>query len=162
MLDVHGEDPIRCWASSDAICAALQIINHLQDCGKDYRAIDRVYLPADTLARHGAKVEDLGADRATPGLRAAIAEVAARAEALLDEGRALPDLVDDTRLALELNAIHGLAVTLARGLQRLDPLSEKVHFSKIGFAATMLGSAGSMMVRRAFRRPFAAARGGAL
>ena len=33
VLDVHGEDPARVWAASDAICAALQIINHLQDCG---------------------------------------------------------------------------------------------------------------------------------
>ena len=162
VLDVHGEDPIRCWAASDAICAALQIINHLQDCGKDYRMIDRVYLPADSLAKHGATVEDLGADSATPGLRAAIAEVAVQAEALLEEGRALPELVYDTRLALELSAIHGLAVTLARGLQRRDPLSEKVHFSKIGFAATALASAGGVLVRRAFRLPDVATRTGVL
>jgi hypothetical protein len=36
VLDVHGEDRAT-WAMNDALCAALQIINHLQDCGKDYR-----------------------------------------------------------------------------------------------------------------------------
>ena len=64
VLDVHGEKPQTTWPASDAICAALQVINHLQDCADDYRNLDRVYLPLDTLARHGARVEDLGAAQA--------------------------------------------------------------------------------------------------
>ncbi len=36
MLDVHGESTST-WAASDALCAGLQINNHLQDCGKDYQ-----------------------------------------------------------------------------------------------------------------------------
>ena len=50
VLDVHGEDAAATWPANDALCAALQVINHLQDCGKDYRDLDRVYLPQDTLA----------------------------------------------------------------------------------------------------------------
>ena len=73
VLDVHGEDPQATWPASDALCAALQIINHLQDCGKDYRSLDRVYLPLDSLAAHGAGVEALGAERASPALRACLA-----------------------------------------------------------------------------------------
>ncbi|MFT2520468.1 squalene/phytoene synthase family protein, partial [Escherichia coli] len=42
VLDVHGESR-DLWPANDALCAALQVINHLQDCGKDYRTIDRVY-----------------------------------------------------------------------------------------------------------------------
>ncbi len=60
VLDVHGEDPGRTWPTSDAICTALQVINHLQDCGKDFRNVDRVYLPRETLEKHGARIEDLG------------------------------------------------------------------------------------------------------
>ena len=60
VLDVHGESPQTTWPASDAICAALQVINHLQDCANDYRNLDRVYLPLDALSRHGARVEDLG------------------------------------------------------------------------------------------------------
>jgi len=44
VLDVHGEARDT-WPSSDALCAALQIINHIQDCAKDYSALDRVYIP---------------------------------------------------------------------------------------------------------------------
>ena len=59
MLDVHGEDRST-WVASDALCAALQINNHLQDCGKDYHDLDRVYIPLDALAAAGASVEALG------------------------------------------------------------------------------------------------------
>src|SRR3979411_2365693 len=53
MLDVHGESTST-WAANDALCAALQINNHLQDCGKDYKNLNRVYLPLDVL-RGGAE-----------------------------------------------------------------------------------------------------------
>src|SRR5262249_58333906 len=41
VLDVHGESRST-WPANDALCAALQIINHVQDCGKDYASLDRV------------------------------------------------------------------------------------------------------------------------
>jgi squalene synthase HpnC len=150
VLDVHGEAPERVWAASDAICAALQVNNHLQDCGADYRSLDRVYLPLDVLAKHGARVEDLGADRASPALRAAIADLAVRTATLLREGSALPDLIADTRLSLEIAAIYRLAGSIAAGLQRRDPLSEKVHIGKAGFAILALSAAAGAL----FRRPF--------
>ena len=65
VLDVHGESRAL-WPANDALCAALQIINHLQDCGKDYRDLDRVYIPLDALAEAGATVEALGADARRP------------------------------------------------------------------------------------------------
>ena len=152
VLDVHGENPNLTWPRSDAICAALQIINHLQDCGKDFRDLDRVYLPLDRLAAHGAVVDDLGAERASAGLRAAIAELAGRTAGLLHEGAALPYLVVDTRLALEIAAIHGLALALADRLRRHDPLSGRVHPTKLGFATTALAAAAGCLLRRPFRR----------
>src|SRR5262249_55973540 len=57
VLDVHGEDR-GLWPANDALCTALQIINHLQDCGKDYRALNRVYIPLDAMARCGMAVEE--------------------------------------------------------------------------------------------------------
>src|SRR3569623_1270935 len=41
MIGVHGESTST-WAASDALCAALQINTHLQDCGKDFRELNRV------------------------------------------------------------------------------------------------------------------------
>src|ERR1041385_1300504 len=60
VLDVHGENRAT-WEANDALCAALQIINHVQDCAADYRNLDRVYLPLDLLSKHGAGVEHLKA-----------------------------------------------------------------------------------------------------
>ncbi len=65
MLDVHGESTST-WAASDALCAGLQINNHLQDCAKDYRDLNRVYLPRDALAAAGATVEMLGEAKSQP------------------------------------------------------------------------------------------------
>ncbi|MGH7059660.1 MAG: squalene/phytoene synthase family protein, partial [Stellaceae bacterium] len=39
LLDLHGEDAAA-WAPSDALCAALQVLNHVQDCASDYRLLD--------------------------------------------------------------------------------------------------------------------------
>src|SRR5438445_736787 len=52
LLDLHGESRDT-WPVSDALCAALQVLNHLQDCADDYRNLDRVYLPLADLDAAG-------------------------------------------------------------------------------------------------------------
>jgi hydroxysqualene synthase len=147
VLDVHEEDPSM-WPASDALCSALQIINHLQDCGEDYRRLNRVYLPLDTLAAHGGSVEMLDAPKAPPALRGALAELARRTSELVNRGAPLIPQIRDVRLGAEIAAIHALARRLARDLESRDPLSERVHLGKAGFAwvgglgaARFLGSA---------------------
>jgi squalene synthase HpnC len=133
VLDVHEEDP-SIWPASDALCSALQVINHLQDCAQDYRRLNRVYLPLDTLANHGASVEMLDAPNAPPGLGVALAELARRTSELVDRGAALIPRIRDVRLGAEIAAIHALARRLASDLEKRDPLSERVHLGKVGFA----------------------------
>ena len=146
VLDVHGESRAT-WAANDALCAALQVINHLQDCGKDYRKLDRVYIPLDLLARAGARVEDLGGERATPGLKVAIAECARLTQGLLQQSARFARDIRDTRLAMEVAAIQALAERLTTRLRTADPLSEKVHHSK----AQMAWIAGRAALARALR-----------
>jgi phytoene/squalene synthetase len=129
VLDVHGEDR-RTWPASDSLCAALQVINHLQDCAKDFRSIDRVYLPSETLARHGARVEELGAAKASPALLATIRELNHGCAELLRQSSVFPVLIADTRLALEVSVIQSLAESLVGKLRSRDPLSERVHATK--------------------------------
>ena len=143
VLDVHHEDRAT-WAASDALCAALQVINHLQDCGKDYRAIDRVYIPLDMLAAAGASVEDLARDAATPALRSVIVAMAERTMALLDRSSLFSSQIRDTRLAVEVAVIQRLAESLTRRLLTHDPLSERVHHGKVQAA----GIAALAAVRR--------------
>jgi squalene synthase HpnC len=133
VLDVHGESRAT-WGANDALCAALQIINHLQDCGKDYRALDRVYIPRDAFAASGAAVEALGAERASPALLGAVRALARRTGALLRESRPFSASIEDTRLALEVAVIQTFAERLIRLLATRDPLSERVHLGKAGVA----------------------------
>ncbi len=133
VLDVHGESRAT-WVANDALCAALQIINHLQDCGKDYRALDRVYIPRDAFAGSGATVESLGAERATPALLDAIRTLARRTGDLLRESRPFSASIEDTRLALEVAVIQTYAERLVGLLGTRDPLSERVHLGKAGVA----------------------------
>jgi squalene synthase HpnC len=139
VLDVHGESRAT-WPASDAICAALQIINHIQDCRNDFRNLDRVYVPLDDMALAGTNVEALDAPRATPELLACLHKLAARTAGLLRDGHPLPDQIRDFRLSLEISVIHRLAWSLVHTLMARDPLHDKVHLRSLGFAGVgMLG-----------------------
>ncbi len=126
VCDVHGESR-SVWPANDALCAALQIINHLQDCKADYLNLNRVYVPLDALAASGATVEALGAPRASPALLACLHALAARTERLLSDSDVFPLLINDLRLGLEVSVINTLAHRLTRMLMTRDPLIDPVH-----------------------------------
>lgn len=73
---------------SDAICTALQIIEHLQDVSEDLRR-DRVYLPAEDMKRFGVTEADLAAPKGGASVCALVAYEAERARDLLNEGTPL-------------------------------------------------------------------------
>jgi squalene synthase HpnC len=129
VLDVHGESRAL-WPANDALCSALQIVNHLQDCAKDYRLLNRVYIPMDGFAAAGIGPEELAEHRASPALRGLIAALARQTLELLLKSRVFAAGVRDTRLALEVSVIQGLAESLCRRLMNYDPLSERVHHRK--------------------------------
>lgn len=147
VLDVHGEDRAT-WPANDALCAALQVINHLQDCKKDYQAMDRVYIPVPLLEQAGLTVEAIGADRAAPGLKAVIDRLALQTQDLLRQSAAFSQAIKDTRLAAEVAIIQRLAEDLTLGLLKRDPLSDKVHHSKPRAAWLALGAVAKHAVRR--------------
>lgn len=151
VLDVHGE-PKSTWQHSDALCTALQIINHLQDCGKDYRKIDRVYVPLDDLSARGLSVRDLGGPKASPELRACLQSLAAKTEAMLPEAALLPSSVADLRLAVETSVIVALARKLIGLLKTRDPLAENVHLSKPYAAVIAARTAAATVAGRTFTR----------
>jgi squalene synthase HpnC len=160
MLDVHGESAST-WPASDAVCAGLQINNHLQDCGKDYRDINRVYLPRDTLAAAGASVEMLGQDKSPPQLLQCLHNLARRNEALLDEGKSLNAGVVDTRLGLEIAVIQTYADKIVQLLKVRDPLSERVHLRPYQLLGYSLSGMAMELARRVLRRPTAKRAAGA-
>ena len=134
LLDLHGESSAG-HAASDALCTALQIINHLQDCKDDYETLDRVYLPLDFFAAEGTSVEALSATAASPAIRRVLDRALDGVDALVAEAEALPGQVHRAGMRREAAVIVALAGKLARELRRRDPIARRVELS----AAQKLG-----------------------
>jgi len=152
VLDVHGE-PRTTWPASDALCSALQVVNHLQDCGKDYRSLNRVYIPLDTFAAAGTGPEALGEAHASPALRSAITATAKRNEDLLARAKPFARQILDWHLALEVGVIQRLAEDLNCRLLERDPLSERVHHRKSEALGLALFTAVRFFGQRIWRKP---------
>lgn len=150
VLDVHREDDAL-WPASDAICSALQIINHLQDCADDYAKIGRVYIPQDRLAAQGATTAMLALPASPPALRATIVELAQRTRALLREGRGLAGGLRDRRLRLEIDVIYALAEAHLDRLMVRDPLSQRTKLPRWKMGLVALVSAARGMLAGAAR-----------
>jgi hydroxysqualene synthase len=145
VLDVHGE-PRSTWPANDALCAALQINNHLQDCHDDFCNLNRAYVPLDALAAAGAWVEELGAARSSPALLQCLQGLARRTAALLAESEGFSPSIRDFRLSLEVAVITAMARRIVGMLIARDPLSENVRLGKLGMMQAMLAgvAAGSL------------------
>ncbi len=137
VLDLHRESH-KAHAPSDALCSALQVLNHLQDCAMDLETLDRCYLPEEMLAEFGSSVADLRKPFATPGLRKVFDSLLHRVERMTRFASDLPKRTRDRRLRLETAVIVGLAKRLANRLQRQDPLAAPVKLTKRDFATSIL------------------------
>lgn len=107
---------------ADAICTALQLINHWQDVGIDLGKgkHGRIYLPQEDLKRFAVSEDSLRCRLASAEFRALMAFQVERARALMLEGaplgRALPG-----RIGMETRAI------VAGGLRILDKIEAVGH-----------------------------------
>jgi farnesyl-diphosphate farnesyltransferase len=137
LLDLHGEGRDT-WPASDALCSALQVLNHLQDCAEDYRRLDRVYLPQEDLAANRIGIEALLAPAAIPALRRVFDGLLEGTSVLVEEARGLPPRVKARGLRCECAVIVALAVRLIERLRRGDPLARRVELKKTDFLAAFL------------------------
>jgi farnesyl-diphosphate farnesyltransferase len=139
VLDLHREHHDS-WSSSDALCTSLQVLNHLQDCGKDLAQLDRCYLPQALLDHFNTSVDDLRRPAETPGMRRVFMTLLDRVDRLNHAAAELPQIVRNRRLRLETAIIHGLATRLARRLVANDPLAGRVKLTKSDAALALLKS----------------------
>jgi squalene synthase HpnC len=139
VLDLHGESH-ECYSPSDALCISLQILNHIQDCAKDFAELDRCYLPQTLLSHFGASVDHLRNPTETPALRRVFITLLDRVNRLNHAATELPEIVRNRRLRLETGIIHGLASRLAKRLWRNDPIAGRVKLSKSDVIFSSLSS----------------------
>ncbi|GGK22654.1 squalene/phytoene synthase family protein [Salinarimonas ramus] len=137
LLRLHGEGA-SAQAPADALCTALQILNHLQDLAKDRAALDRVYLPVPWMAEAGGEAAffapENGAAR-RPVLDAALDRV----EDLLARAASLPERVRSRRLAAESAVTLALARRHLARLRAQDPIAGRVALGKRDFARAFAG-----------------------
>ncbi|MCP3818291.1 squalene synthase HpnC [Streptomyces sp. A3M-1-3] len=88
VLSITGTSSPERVRRSDAICTALQIVEHVQDIGEDLGR-DRIYLPAQDMKRFHVQEADLAVPSAGASVRALVAFEAERAHLLLNEGTPL-------------------------------------------------------------------------
>ncbi len=134
VLDLHGE-PRDAWIAADALCSALQILNHLQDCAADWRTLRRLYIPQDWLSEAGLEPDAMLATQAIPALRRVLDRVLDGVDRLHHAAAPLPRLIADRGLRMQAIAVLALSRRLARRLRRRDPMAERVGVS--GFEKTM-------------------------
>lgn len=140
LLALHGEGPAALPAS-DALCTALQVLNHLQDCGDDLATLDRCYIPRPWLAQEGLDVDALRRPRSTANLRRVLDRLLDGVDQLHRQASALPALVADRRMRLEAAVILGLSHRLAARLRREDPLAGRVKLKRLDVGRSLLGAA---------------------
>ena len=129
LVDLHGgSDAAKPY--TDALCNALQILNHLQDCKDDYRALDRVYIPTDYLRDEGTEVADLDSNACSPAMRRVIDRILDRTDELLVRARSGPARTKNFGLRLETAVIIAIAEKLSGLLRRRDPIAERVALTK--------------------------------
>ena len=71
VIDVVNEkqDVEKIYKASDNLCTALQIINHIQDCKKDFKLLKRVYIPDSLFKKYSLDKEILNKDKSIESFR---------------------------------------------------------------------------------------------
>ena len=128
------------------------MLNHLQDCADDYKALNRVYLPQRWMNEAGSSVEDLVRARATPALRQVLDRCLNATGQLLALARTLPGQLRNLRFGMEAAVIVAIAEKLCVELRRRDPLAERVELGKAQYLGCFLAGTGRLLGDRIMRR----------
>lgn len=122
--------------AADALCIALQLINHLQDVRSDYLQRQRIYLPQHWLERAGLSEKVLEKAETGPKLRGVFNQWLDEVDRQLKLAEDLPRSIYHRGLRWELQIILAYARALAKKLRRDDPMAHRVRLS--GFRKLIL------------------------
>ena len=149
LVDLHGESS-NVYPASDALCNALQVLNHVQDCQDDYRALNRVYLPGNWMDEAGVDIDTLNGKRSTMALRRVFDLCLDATDGLLDVAARLPGRLRNPRFAMDAAVVVAIAQKLSAELRRRDPLAERVVLTKMQYAACCGYGIGRVLFRSLF------------
>jgi squalene synthase HpnC len=138
LLTLHGESA-ETFPANDALCAALQVLNHLQDCGKDLHELDRVYIPVDLLTAAGLTRDVLSQPASPAALRHVLDQMLDLTDGLIADARPLVGKIGDVRLRLQTSITVRVAELLSKRLRSGDPLATRVKLSPLDYAGVVVG-----------------------
>ena len=138
MLALHNENPIT-YQPAASLCAALQIVNHLQDIKYDCLKLGRVYLPVEWMAEYGVSRADLVAGQTCPSLRKLIAHMAELVAGQIKEGAILPSLIRNRRLRYQVCIILSLTNIMLQKIKRGDVLRHEIRLSRVDWLRGVIG-----------------------
>jgi squalene synthase HpnD/squalene synthase HpnC len=136
LLLIHGESPST-LVPGDALCAAFQILNHLQDCGDDWRNLERIYIPRRWIEAAGGVGRFF--DPANAELRRPILDRCLDGtDRLVEIASLLPGRLKSRGLKAEVAVMLSLVKALADRLRNGDPLRARVKLTKGDFSRALL------------------------
>lgn len=129
MLAVHGESAST-YLPATSLCAALQIVNHVQDIKYDAEVLGRVYIPEEILKKHHLKASDLTKSQSPLNLRKAIEEILEKTQGMLKDGELLPSIIRSLSLRTEVCIILSLTNIMIKKILKGDVLAEEIKLSR--------------------------------
>lgn len=147
MLAIHNENPST-YLPANALCAALQIVNHIQDLKYDAKILKRVYIPLDLQKKFKVTPASLLKNKASANLQRLIKEMLNRVNGLMKDAEILPAIVKSRRLRLEICIINSLTNIMVKKIECGDVLAKEIKLSKTDWLkGTLAGLTKGMLVR---------------
>lgn len=128
MLAIHDEHP-SAYLPATSLCAALQIVNHIQDIKYDALIQKRIYLPADIMKKFKISPADLTNDHESKELRKAIEYVMGKVRGMIKDGALLPMIIRNKCLKAEICIILSLTNIMIKKILKGDVLAEEIKLS---------------------------------
>ncbi len=121
------------YQASDSLCTALQIINHIQDCKKDFKELNRVYIPESFFKKYSLNNSILSKNKSIKNFARLKIEIIDNVLASLKITKVGLNKIQSWRLRKETLIILNIAKRLCNLLKRNDPLEKQIKLSRIDF-----------------------------
>lgn len=117
--------------ASDALCIALQLLNHWRDLGPDARTHNRIYMPQEWIEEASAREIDIQQGVIlTPAWRSVLLKLDTHITQKLERGSLLAPSIKSRRLRFHVRWLHGMAVAWHQSLSHQDVLIRRISPTK--------------------------------
>ena len=121
------------YEASDSLCTALQIINHIQDCKKDFKELNRVYIPESFFKKYSLDKKILRKSKSIENFERLKIEIVDNVMVSLRKTKLGLREIRSWRLRKETLIILNIAKRLCNLLKINDPLEKQIKLSRIDF-----------------------------